>query len=333
MVGMKKVIRFTSFIIIVFILCLQLVFWYQEKNAHIEELYNTRNLDVLVLGSSHAYVNLSGAVMYDNYGLAASSVAQAEQQIRMSYYTLESALRYCSPKVVVFEVYMAVIDDEYGDMKNQYADAMLSFPFFGNLDVRLSAIDDLKGTNYISYILGAPLYHNDYKKIFAPKSTKKHTAGFMNAFFGNKEELSNNMANVDMVTNSDKIGIKSENALIQTINLCKKKDIDLVLVVTPYKAPEEHMKKLKTVQDIAYDYEVPFVDMNCYIDEIGIDMKEDMYDWGHSNNVGAEKNSVWFGNWLLSNYSLDDHRSDADYKYWELVSQERREWENEGRIK
>ena len=323
----NEIIRFIIFLLITTIVCSQVVFSLQKRNSHIDELYNMRNCDVLVLGSSHAYVNLNGAVMYDNYGIASSCIAQGEQQIRMSYYSLKSALRYCNPQVVVFEVYMAAIEDDYGDLPNQYANALLSFPIYSNLDVRLEAMGDLKGTNYIEYISGIPLYHNDYKKWYSEGSKKEHTAGFMNGFTETKDDgLWDYCFSVDTVSNKKEIGEQTRRALLSTIELCKQKNINLVFVITPYQAPDYHMEKLLSVQDIALEYGIPFVDMNCHLGDIGINLEEDMYDWGHAKKIGEEKNSIWLGNWLVSNYSLKDHRGESDYKYWDIVSQERIEW-------
>lgn len=324
----KNIIKIIIFFTISFFLGSELIFYLQNKNSHIDELYSMRNCDVLVLGASKSYVNLSGAVMYDNYGIASACIAQGEQQIRMSYYSLKSALRFCKPKLVVFEVYMAVADDDYGNMPNQYANALLSFPAYSNLDVRLEAIDDLKGVHLIDYLTGIPLYHNDYKTYEFCK--KEHTAGYMNGFLETRENgLVDYCFSIDSVSEKQEIGRKSKDALLKTIKLCNDKNIDLIFLSTPFQAADWHMEKLKTVKDIANKNHVPFIDMNTYIDEIGIDLLNDMHDMFHAKKSGEEKNSIWLGNWLISNYKLEDRRSNPNYKYWDLVSQERKQWEKE----
>lgn len=326
---MKNAIKFILFCILSFSVCSCLVFGLQKKNAHIEELYSMRNCDVLVLGSSHAYVNLSGAVIYDNYGIASACIAQGEQQIRMSYYSLKSALRYCKPKVVLFEVYMAAIDDDYGVLPNQYANALLSYPIYSNLDVRIEAISDLKGTNYIDYITGIPIYHNDYKRWYTEETTKEITAGYMNGFLETKPDgMTDHCFSTASVTTRSEIGELSRRALMKTIELCREEKVELIFVVTPYQAPDYHIERLNTVKDLAEENGIVFLDMNNYVDDISIDLENDMYDWGHAQKIGEEKNSIWLAKWLAENCDVEDRRGDADYSYWELVSQERKKWES-----
>lgn len=322
-----KMLRFVVFVALTTFICSQVIYSLQHKNNHIKELYEMQNCDVLVLGSSHAYVNLNGAVLYDNYGIASSCIAQGEQQIRMSYYSLKSALRICRPKVVIFEVYMATFDDDYGVLPDQYAQAMLNFPIYSNLDVRIEALGDLAGVNPVEYVLGFPLYHKDYSKWYDGVDME-HTAGYMNGFFEAKEDgMTDHCFSTNSVDGKEAIGEKSEEALYKTIRLCKENNIDLVFVVTPYQATDCHMRKLRTVKDIAEEAGIPFVDMNNYVSEIGIDLLNDMYDWGHAKKVGEEKNSLWLGSWLLKNYDLEDRRGETGYSYWDIVSEERRAWE------
>ncbi len=37
---------------------------------------------------------------------------------------------------------------------------------------------------------------------------------------------------------------------------------------------------------------------------------------------------IYIGKWLISNYALEDRRGNIEYKYWEMVSLERKKWAN-----
>ena len=224
---------------------------------------------------------------------------------------------------------MAAIDDDYGVLPNQYANALLSYPIYSNLDVRIEAISDLKGTNYIDYITGIPIYHNDYKRWYTEETTKEITAGYMNGFLETKPDgMTDHCFSTASVTTRSEIGELSRRALMKTIELCREEKVELIFVVTPYQAPDYHIERLNTVKDLAEENGIVFLDMNNYVDDISIDLENDMYDWGHAQKIGEEKNSIWLAKWLAENCDVEDRRGDADYSYWELVSQERKKWES-----
>ena len=61
-----------------------------------------------------------------------------------------------------------------------------------------------------------------------------------------------------------------------------------------------------------------FVDLNCDLDRIGIDWKNDFYDKGdHVNVFGAEKITAYLGEYVLNEFDLEDHRGDPAYQLWD----------------
>lgn len=101
------------------------------------------------------------------------------------------------------------------------------------------------------------------------------------------------------------------------INIFKK--VTLVFVLTPYQASKEHIMKLNTVKQIAEEEGIEYVDMNNYVEEIGIDLDNEMADSGHALISGSEKNSIWLGKYLQDNYEITDRREDEEYENWNAV--------------
>ena len=323
---LRKTFKAITFVTLTFFVSYFLVFSLQDKNAHINELYSMRNCDVLVLGSSHCYVNLSGAVMYNNTGIASACIGQGEQQVRYSYYSLKSALKICHPQYVILEVYMAARDDEYGDLPNQYANALLSFPIWYNFTDRLEVSSDLKDVDKLAYITGIPLFHNDYKLLY-PNKKEQHSAGYKNACTeSNQDGLNENRFNTENVFERAELGPKTYQALEDIADLCNKNNIKLIFLVTPYQAKKEDMAYINSVKDYANDNDIRFIDMNTYSDEIGIDLTTDMYDWGHALVEGEIKNSIWLSEYLSNSCNVPDRRYDENYSYWDLVLEEREKW-------
>ena len=79
-----------------------------------------------------------------------------------------------------------------------------------------------------------------------------------------------------------------------------------------------------TVQRIADEYGVPFINYNLIPDELGItpiDYSEENY---HMNIRGAKKHARHLGEYLIFNYHLEDHRGDAAYHAWDMYAAQRR---------
>lgn len=64
------------------------------------------SVDVLFLGSSCAAAGLNPQEFYDSYGIRSYNLGCEGQSLLTSYYWLEEALRFQSPKVVVLEVFL-----------------------------------------------------------------------------------------------------------------------------------------------------------------------------------------------------------------------------------
>ena len=317
-----SLIRFVIFVLVAVILVTFVIEKLRARNAHVAEyIDHAQNADVLVIGSSHAYVNLNGEDMWNEYGIASMCLGQGEQQIRMSTYMLESAIKYNKPKVVVFEVYMAAIEDDYGYMIGQYTDSLLSFPVYRNLDVRVKHMDeigeDLK--TRLGYAVGLPAYHADYASWYngVEVSTK---AGFHDAasepnLDGYREDRFSSLN----ITDREPLGPKTEKAINDIIDLCEKEDIKLIFVVTPFQASDYMIRRLNTLGDIAESRGVEYIDMIALSDDIGVDLDTEMFDWGHGLRSASTKNSLWLGKHLIEKYGVEDRRDDPDYAYWKDV--------------
>ena len=127
--------------------------------------------------------------------------------------------------------------------------------------------------------------------------------------------------NSNGVIGTIKLDESTESYLYKIINICREEKVALVFVLTPYQASEEHIMKLNAVKQIAEEEGIEYVDMNNYIEEIGIDLDSEMADWGHALISGSEKNSMWLGKYLQENYRIADRREDVKYENWDAVKE------------
>lgn len=112
--------------------------------------------------------------------------------------------------------------------------------------------------------------------------------------------------------------------LIKTIELCKSKDVDLVLMVAPYSPNiypatkanwQEVIQAYRDMSKIAEQYDVPYINYFDLVDDIGINYGTDFFDIHHLNYYGAEKLTKHLGQYLVDNYELTDKRENPDYAY------------------
>lgn len=219
------------------------------------------------------------------------SIAQGEQPLNMTYYSLKSALRISSPKLVIVETYMVVTDDAYLDGADKYVSAIIDFPFWSNFDIRLQAVKDIKTDSKIDYVLGFPVYHHSYS-LNSSKDTAE-TAGFINLTEKNEEGQLDDRYSTKNVPYIKEITKKNKEYIDKIINLCDSKNVDVLFLVTPYQAEQNHMSKIKYTESYLEKMGLKFIDMNNYTDEIGIDMDSEMRDWGHALVSGSIKNTKW----------------------------------------
>lgn len=84
-----------------------------DENPHIEKRWSSlqslaeqgTNVDLLVLGNSHAYTGINPKHLSAELGMTAMVMANNSMSWTDSYWTLKAALAHCKPQVVVVETY------------------------------------------------------------------------------------------------------------------------------------------------------------------------------------------------------------------------------------
>ena len=260
--------------------------------------YNIRDekentLDVLVVGDSLSYTAVSPMVLWKNYGITGYVCGQAGQRADEAFYLLKNVYKTQKPKLVIIETNM----------------------LFGKR-TQLSAIGDgIESTAnyYMSVFEGHDIwkslvfkrqYNNEnYKGFFVKTNVAPYTNGEYMVESNQQENLPENVR-----LYMDKI-----------IKLCEKNDTQILLLSSP--SPKNcNYAKHNGLVAYAAEKGLAYLDLNLKTDEIGIDWTTDSLDMGdHLNLSGGDKVSQCLGEYLSSNYTLTDHRSDKLYSDWEDV--------------
>lgn len=118
-INMANIIR-----LLVFFVCLASIllyvnsifkFKYTDGISQLSNFYrqDRNSIDVLILGSSHSFVNCNNGTLYEEYGIASYNMGGSMQPMWNSYYNLIEALKTQKPELIVLEGHGITFDFDY----------------------------------------------------------------------------------------------------------------------------------------------------------------------------------------------------------------------------
>jgi len=106
-----------------------------------------------------------------------------------------------------------------------------------------------------------------------------------------------------------RFGPASYEYLDKITELCKSSGIELVLLKAPSLYPYWYDEWDKQMIEYAKEHDISYINTLELAEDAGLDFDTDTYDAGlHLNLFGAEKHSIYLGNYLRENFELADHR-------------------------
>lgn len=275
-------------------------------------------VDVLFIGSSQAGVNIDIKELWRSYGYSSFSLWGGLQPFWNTYYFLLEALKTQTPEVVVLDVYAATFSFEYSDSARQITNtAGMSFSLNKINAVRAST----ERKNFLNLLVGLPLYNN---RLFELNS-KDFDCFFKRIDF--KNEKGNSLQNgtngivvledVSEITEVRPMHEKEKEYFLKIIDLCKSRDIPLVLIKTPIPTIKDEQPYYNGVDIIAKENGIEFCNLNFYEKEIGLKSTDFWTDDSHLNSTGSKKVTTFIAENILSKYNLTDHRGDEKYISWD----------------
>lgn len=280
------------------------------------------SIDVMFFGSSYCFFAISPLKMWQDYGFTSYVRGSANQSMFLTYYTLKESLDFQSPQVVVVEIGQVV--NEFDPIKDEWI-ARRGLDYLRMSSVKAEAIMDLEldgsQQSYMSYFFPLLRYHSRWKEL-AHSDFDYYNWDPHNAYKGQYTGVSiyEYQWPEDFMSPTDEVFDLPETStvyLAKIAALCEEKDINLIFIKSPMDG--WNCAKHNSIQQIAQEYGVPFIDYNLpeNINAIKLNPASDFhYNQWHLRVTGADKLSVHLGNYLIENYDLPDHRSDPDYAIW-----------------
>lgn len=289
------------------------------EGSMIEEYYKDDvQHEVLFVGDCEVYENFSTITLWEKYGISSYIRGSAQQLTWQSYYLLEDALRYETPKVVVFNVLALKYNEPQSEAYNRMSIDGMRWSSSKVNNIKASMTED---ENFIDYVFPILRYHSrwselttdDFRHLFT-KDLVTHNGYYMRVDVKPQGEFPEPKPLIDYT-----LGEKAMGYMQKMVDLCKEKDIELILIKAPTEFPHWYDEWDAQVVEFARKNDVPYINYIPLQEEIGLDMSTDTYDAGlHLNTQGAEKMADYFGAYLVENYELTDYRDNEKYaKAWQ----------------
>lgn len=295
-----------------------------REGAMIEEYYDQAGgHDVIFIGDCEVYENFSPITLWEEYGITSYIRGSAQQLIWQSYYLMEETFEYETPDVMIFNVLSMKYDTPASTGASSQREAYNRMTLDGMkwssskwnaIQASMTESEKESGGLWL-YLFPLLRYHDRWSQL---------TADDFRYLF-EKEPVTDNGYLMQ-------VGIKALEAdhaerplvdysfsdtcwdyLDKMRALCDAHGTRLVLVKAPSLSPIWWDEWDAQIEAYAREYDLLYINLLDYQEEMGLDWSTDTYDTGlHLNVYGAEKASRFFGQLLTEAFDLTDHRDDPE---------------------
>lgn len=317
-----RVIKITAFLILVILLLSQLNSLLNPAKQF-SSFYSQDNdtIDVLCIGNSAIYANINPAILWETYGIAAYDFCGSGQPPYITYYYLKEAFKTQKPKLVIYDIYTMVSPEEYTPLDGAAANVS-GFKMFS--ENKLEAIKACaEPDNYLSLLLGFPIYHKNITTLLdnPRKFLQLDTFGSYGKGFESVNSLSSFTNEIQVYEGYADIPPKNLEYLNKIIELTHENGAELLLIKCPYYLSEYHDKVYNSVEKVAQENNVNFINMNRIYEELNFNYTYDLCDVCHLNRNGSKKVSQYLAQYIYDNYDIPDRRGKSEYSSWEEYAQ------------
>ena len=303
-------------VLILYLLQRLLIPKYADKvveGAFIADYYKQdKDFVVVFLGDCEVYENFSPITLWEEYGINSYIRGSAEQYIWQSYYLLEDTLRYRKPDVVIFNIQSLQFSESQNEAYNRMSIEGMRWSSSKVGAINASMTED---EHFIEYVFPILRYHTRWSEL---------SSSDVKYWLKNKDAVSHNgyfmRVDVRPVENLPRVrplgdysfGDNAWLYLDKMVELCKKENIELLLIKAPSVYPHWYDEWDEQVKAYAAEHELKYINFLEHVDEIGIDYSTDTYDGGlHLNLSGAEKCAHYIGAVLKDEYKVPDRRGES----------------------
>ncbi len=279
------------------------------------------SLDIVMIGSSPTYSCCVMPELYGEYGIKAYPLASNVQRPIAGQFLVKEAEKTQSPALYMFEMRMYVgLEVGLGGNMAYTREVTDNMKYSAN---RIDAINAMvtqhittEDTDKYTYYFDIFKYHSNWGNLIDPVQLRSWRFSSPDPLKGYK--ITDKVGPAEAAPVPDDpvpmdLDPYEEQALQDLLATLKETDAQALFYVSPYVLKEEDAEKYAHIRDVVEAAGYDWLDMNQYYDEIGLDFSRDFSDYGvHTNAVGAQKCTVFLGEYLRDHYDLPDHRTTDD---------------------
>ena len=277
-------------------------------------MQNSRTYDVLFFGNSHMWNAVYPMELWAEQGLSSYNLSYSDARMGSTYWIIRSALEKVSPRVIVVDCYL--LEDPETVVLPFFQSAYAYFPLSA---VKIRAAFDMcppaerSLDETFSLIWSFSQFHSRWPELRAADFAPAQETG-RGAF-----PLVNVARPASACVTEDALVLDESYPnvpyLRRIAELCRERDIRLVLTVLPFPATREEAMAAGGLADLARELDVAYLNL---LDAGLVDFQTDLYDSSsHLNVSGARKITAYLGSYLRLNCALPDHRGDPAFEAWD----------------
>lgn len=313
---MKKKITMTALWLAALVCCLLLLDRGMRRDDS-ERKYGAffaekQDFDVLFLGTSRVLDGVSPMELWRDYGFTSYNMGNNSEPLGVTRWVLETAMAYHTPRVAVIDVFYVghAVDEAWTySFRHLFYDALP----LSRAKIKAVCATQPEGER-IEFLMPFSLYHGRWEEILSGQVEQLVDCEIymMGSEMRFDRTTRDDYAFTDDMTEDE---LPGHQALREIAALCRAHGVEPVFVALPGHASEQEQVNMNSVQRVADELGVPFVNML----RMGIvDNQTDCYDeMGHLNPDGASKATAFLGAWLKQQYDLPDRRGDSAYAHWD----------------
>ncbi len=288
--------------------------FYEEKENSIE---------VLFVGASTMFCTADPLVLYEEYGIAAYDFGSSAQPFELSYLFMQEALKTQKPKVIGLEV-LSIFNELDANKAENLNYGVTDMPMSRQkAEGLLDMFRHDKGMG-ISYMIPMVQYKDRWQELEKDDFLKTYES-YDNYAKGayTPDKIAEQPLDFSSYYEEEEAVIPERNREIfhRMVNLCRENDMELFL----FKAPNIgwNIGQTKAVQQLADEYDLPFMEYYSLLDELDVDYQNDFRDNTHFNRTGSRKASLYLGKYLKEHYELTDYRALDVENSWDIALKNR----------
>lgn len=263
-----------------------------DTSVHSVETFHSiapQSIEVLVLGSSHAWCGIDTRMLRNEYGIYGYNYGCAWQHVNTTKLFLQDALLTQSPKTVILDT------DVFGEpmLDVSMCGEVYYTKKIGKIRDKLEYLDSCfnkKIDRYITYIFPAIMFHENWKELQEENfmANSNETDFFVSCGYLGTDSIEEvSLSDCDKMEQST-ICDATMKYLDEIVDICDKNGIRLILCTLPYQGEisyEDAARQYSQEKNLEY---INFFDKSIR-DEIGLDELNDFRNEEHLNDTGARK--------------------------------------------